>query len=268
MRPQPFVIGLLAAGTLALSATASGAATVTLTVTVSGKGTVVSSPAGISCPRRCRIVRAKGAIVLLTARPAVGWRFAGWAGGCRSQTNPRCRVGLKISKSVRARFTVSAPPPPPPPTPPPSTFAPQTLAGTWSGTWQNTRTGTSGPGTIRFQAPDPNSMIFTFNLGGAFGCSSWTPVAGPIKAGTGPNTWNTDGFNFQATDPPGGTLSVNYDAVTQTLTGNGRPGCRPGITWSLRGTFSGGTFTGTMTITFEDGSTAAVTISLTRPAPP
>lgn len=267
MRLGALVIGLLAvAATLALGATASRA--LTLSVSVSGKGRVVSAPPGISCPGRCRIVRARGAIVLLTARPAVGWRFAGWAGGCRSQTNPRCRVGLTVSKSVRVRFTVSAPPPPPPPPPQPAAFAPQTLAGTWSGTWQNTRTGATGPGSIRFQAPDPASMIFTFNLGGAFGCSSWSPVVGPIRAGTGPNTWSADGFNFQATDPPGGTVSVTYDAATQTLTGNGRPGCRPGLTWTLRGTFSAPTFTGTMTMTFEDGSTAPVAISLTRPAPP
>jgi hypothetical protein len=45
-------------------------------VTQSGRGTVTSSPRGIACPRVCRGVWVRGTHVVLTARPAAGWRLA------------------------------------------------------------------------------------------------------------------------------------------------------------------------------------------------
>jgi hypothetical protein len=70
-----------------------------ITVSVSGPGRVSSSPAGIACPGACsatfRATRAR-----LTARPAAGWRFAGWSGACRG--TGVCT--MEAAGSVRARF--------------------------------------------------------------------------------------------------------------------------------------------------------------------
>lgn len=44
-------------------------------VTQSGHGTVTSSPRGIACPRVCRGIWVRGTHVVLTARPAAGWRL-------------------------------------------------------------------------------------------------------------------------------------------------------------------------------------------------
>jgi hypothetical protein len=45
-------------------------------VTLTGHGTVTSAPRGIACPRMCRGVWVRGTHVVLTARPAAGWRLA------------------------------------------------------------------------------------------------------------------------------------------------------------------------------------------------
>jgi hypothetical protein len=47
-------------------------------VTIVGKGTVTSRPSGIACPRLCRALFARGTHLRLGARPAAGWRFAGF----------------------------------------------------------------------------------------------------------------------------------------------------------------------------------------------
>ena len=77
-------------------------APVRLTVNVAGKGHVLSSPAGISCPRRCAATFAAGTTVRLSSVPSVGYRFAGWTGACRG--TGRCTVTADRSRSVRAAF--------------------------------------------------------------------------------------------------------------------------------------------------------------------
>jgi len=44
-------------------------------VTQTGHGSVTSSPRGIACPRVCRGIWVRGTHVVLTARPAAGWRL-------------------------------------------------------------------------------------------------------------------------------------------------------------------------------------------------
>jgi len=63
--------------------------TVSLTITKagSGNGTVISSPAGISCGSDCSETYLYGQVVTLTATPAVGSSFAGWSG------DPDCSDG-------------------------------------------------------------------------------------------------------------------------------------------------------------------------------
>jgi hypothetical protein len=48
-------------------------------VTLTGKGTVVSTPAGIRCPGRCRAVFPRGTHVRFVARASSGWRFRGFS---------------------------------------------------------------------------------------------------------------------------------------------------------------------------------------------
>lgn len=144
-------------------------------------------------------------------------------------------------------------------------FAPQTLAGTWQGSWNDTRFGTSGPLSLVLTVKDQTSFDFTLNFGGnIFGCPPQPALTLTITAGSGANHWDASGFRIQVTGPSGGSISVNYDFATQTLSGNGRPGCRPGVTWTLKGGFNGVTFNGQMTTTLEDGSTAPAVITMKK----
>jgi hypothetical protein len=71
-------------------------------VSIAGKGRVTAR--GIACPRLCgATVDAAGFPLTLVAAPSVGWRFAGWTGGCRS-TRTRCTVVPEADVSLRARF--------------------------------------------------------------------------------------------------------------------------------------------------------------------
>jgi hypothetical protein len=54
-------------------------------VAISGHGTVTSTPRGIACPRACRAIFRKDALVRLVARPAPGWSFGRWSGSCVSR---------------------------------------------------------------------------------------------------------------------------------------------------------------------------------------
>jgi hypothetical protein len=73
-----------------------------LTVRRTGAGTVTSRPAGISCGARCSARFRPGAAVRLSARPARGWRFAGWSGACRGRG--ACVVRTTADRAVRATF--------------------------------------------------------------------------------------------------------------------------------------------------------------------
>jgi len=71
----------------------------------SGKGTVTSSPAGISCGSTCAVYYNPGTSVTLTAIPATGSRFVGWNGGGCSGTGG-CTVTMSQARSVTATFTL------------------------------------------------------------------------------------------------------------------------------------------------------------------
>ncbi|HEX3455330.1 MAG TPA: N,N-dimethylformamidase beta subunit family domain-containing protein, partial [Gaiellaceae bacterium] len=76
-------------------------ARVSLAVSIKGRGTVTSSPRGITCPGRCR-AQFSGAAVLLRARAHAGWRFAGWSGTCRGRA--ACAVPSDDDHAVTATF--------------------------------------------------------------------------------------------------------------------------------------------------------------------
>jgi len=94
--------------------------TFTLTVTIagSGTGTVASTPAGVTCTdKTCTGSFAKGTAVTLAASPAAGSIFTSWGGACAGNT--ACAPVLDGDVAVTANL--------------------ETITGTWSGTYTNTR---------------------------------------------------------------------------------------------------------------------------------
>jgi len=51
-------------------------------VAITGQGKVTSLPRGITCPRTCFKRFPRDILMRLNARPASGWRLAGWSGYC------------------------------------------------------------------------------------------------------------------------------------------------------------------------------------------
>jgi serine protease len=78
----------------------------TLTATTSGvvKGTIISSPPGISCGTACASDYAINTVVTLTATPDRWSKFNGWT-GCDAVNGSECLVNVTNSKSVVADFT-------------------------------------------------------------------------------------------------------------------------------------------------------------------
>jgi hypothetical protein len=74
-----------------------------LAVARNGKGSVKSSPVGISCGRDCEEAYVTGTVVTLTATRGSGYQFSSWSGACRG-ANASCTVTLKAARSVTATF--------------------------------------------------------------------------------------------------------------------------------------------------------------------
>ena len=77
---------------------------VTVATTGTGTGTVVSSPAGITCPGTCVQSFTTGTVLTLTATPAPGSSFSGWSGGGCVGTAP-CILTGNVPVTVTATFT-------------------------------------------------------------------------------------------------------------------------------------------------------------------
>jgi thermitase len=79
-----------------------------LTVTLSGRGSVTSTPAGISCPGDCSDAYLNGTVVTLDADGYVDqneeWQFTGWSGACTGRST--CTLTMNAARSVTARFTM------------------------------------------------------------------------------------------------------------------------------------------------------------------
>ncbi len=78
-----------------------------LSVGVSGGGSVVSSPAGITCGNDCSERFVSGTNVSLSATPAAGYTFAGWTGNCFGKAS-QCTVNMLAARSVTAVFTLTS----------------------------------------------------------------------------------------------------------------------------------------------------------------
>jgi murein DD-endopeptidase MepM/ murein hydrolase activator NlpD len=81
-----------------------------LVVLVDGAGTVTSSPTGIACPDQCAARYAIGQEVVLAARPADGFGFAGWSEACRD--GGACTLTIDTPTFVKATFLPLDRPPP------------------------------------------------------------------------------------------------------------------------------------------------------------
>ena len=189
---------------------APSADTFTLTVTLTGAGTgnVTSTPGGVTCAgKTCTGTFASGTEVTLVAAPAAGSIFAGWGGACSGGMS--CAPVLNADVAVTANL--------------------DTIAGTYSGTYTNTRqafgctfnnagnlsitiaadgTAFSSTGTIdglELRQPGNNCAL----VGKTTGTAPKEPATLDGNKATG--TWT---FNVQGA---GGTLPFPY---TGTIAGN------------------------------------------------
>jgi hypothetical protein len=76
--------------------------TLSVSTSGSGSGSVTSSPAGIDCGSTCSASFGQGTVVTLTATPAAGSTFSGWAGACSGAGS--CQVKMSAAESVTATF--------------------------------------------------------------------------------------------------------------------------------------------------------------------
>jgi hypothetical protein len=81
-------------------------ATLRVVRTGTGSGTVVSSPAGITCGVDCTETLKYGTVVTVTSTPATGSTFTGWSGACTG--SGACTVTVNGAKSVTATFTLNS----------------------------------------------------------------------------------------------------------------------------------------------------------------
>jgi Divergent InlB B-repeat domain len=93
-----------------VTATFKSTAERTLTIEESGPGTVTSSPAGIACGSTCSHRFLVGTTVTLTAAPAPGSLFEGWAGGGCKGIVKTCTLTISADTTVAAEFEPIPPP--------------------------------------------------------------------------------------------------------------------------------------------------------------
>ena len=105
-----FPNGHSATASVTIQITARPPARPRLTVSVPGTGGTVTG-GGLNCPGNCTTLTNPGATVTLTAKPAAGNTFAGWAGACDG-TALTCTVTMAADRSVTASFRGSSGPPP------------------------------------------------------------------------------------------------------------------------------------------------------------
>jgi hypothetical protein len=71
-----------------------------LTITIGGSGAVTGP--GFTCPPTCGLSIAVHQTIAVTARPAHGWQFRGWAGACEG--SGVCRLTGEENESLKALF--------------------------------------------------------------------------------------------------------------------------------------------------------------------
>ncbi len=130
--------------------------TVTVSAAGSGKGSITSNPAGISCGTACSGQFAAGQPMTLTAKPATGSVFGGWSGVCQGQGSV-CKLTPVSNMIVAATFT-------PPATPSPK--ATPTASATPSATPSPSQAA-SGPEAVAGASATPSDPAVPAAAGGA-----------------------------------------------------------------------------------------------------
>src|SRR5579864_2424489 len=97
--------GLLPAQSQAVSAPLTTAYQLSVQLAGTARGTVTSTPTGISCPSTCTGSFNSGTSVKLTAIPASGAFFAGWSGACTGTGS--CTLTMNANKSATATFKIN-----------------------------------------------------------------------------------------------------------------------------------------------------------------
>lgn len=111
-----------------------------------GSGTVMSSPAGISCGQTCVANYARGTSVTLSEVPTSGSTFSGWSGACSGATN--CTVPMNVAQSVTATFGAI------------TTY--QDANATYSGSWATSKCSCFSGGSDQYATTAGASATFTF----------------------------------------------------------------------------------------------------------
>lgn len=209
---------------------------VTLTVTLAGakSGTVVSTPAGITCTpstlgRVCQARFAKDTAVSLEVTPETGARFVGWSGACTGRTSPQA-LTLAESKSCTATFSAGA-------------IVPE--VGSW---WNATESGRGYGIEVQYTNGDPKIFFGAFTYTSAGPPIWYISFLSPTDDGTG--------FSGPLTSYSGGqTLLGAYQAPAgPTTLGIG------GQTLKLSfSSTTAGTITFPPLTAFAAGSTVAIT---------
>lgn len=141
-------------------------------------------------------------------------------------------------------------------------FNPNSLTGKWSGNWKNTTFGSTGSirATVRFK---DGKLKPTIQFGGnVFGCAAPPPAIFTLSKGSGNNQYNAGGFKVNRATEAFGKVVGTYKHSTNKLTGSGtKPPCRQQLKWKLTGKLTSSKFTGTVTITLEDGSKATAKLT-------
>jgi hypothetical protein len=150
----------------------------------------------------------------------------------------------------------------------PKGFTPKSIAGTWSGNWNNQTFGSTGTVTLSTKLLHKGKAFeFHVGLGGnALGCSPQPPERTPvISKGRGQNHWNSKGFTLHLNSPAYGEFTVKYVHKTHKLTGSGgHPPCAPGVSWALDGKLTHAAFTGNVSIDLGNGQKASSTLTVNR----
>jgi hypothetical protein len=77
----------------------------TMSVAVNGPGVVTSDGPGINCPGDCSQSYSGGPTVTLTATPALGATFSGWAGDCAGSPGTTCMLNMAATHTAIANFS-------------------------------------------------------------------------------------------------------------------------------------------------------------------
>lgn len=76
----------------------------TITVNPEGRGSIISTPAGIDCGSTCSAGFAPNTSVILTAALTPGFAFHDWGGDCTGAMSNVCQVTLSAARTVTANY--------------------------------------------------------------------------------------------------------------------------------------------------------------------